>query len=483
MVIAKKTRIPTSRPARLPGLLVVLMLLMGLAGTAVAKLTDGYPAGKKIHMVGGGNLLKQHLGFILNIQEEPEDRLVLQGKFLDVYPMYLEKSQAGDLDATHNLGLMYLRGLGVKKDIQKAIAYLEKSSAKDANYATAQIFLDKALKEQASAAPSASSAVVASPPAQAVAQEAVPPRAEARVAQSAVRPQAVVAQGSGSLSENPSSKVSISAGMLVAWMLLVAGLGGYIWKRRGEKLAAHTAIPPAPLRGWLLFFIVGLGILAPGLTLGNLAGEFRRAELSSPVLSQLADWQNFKMAIFLTAGAFLAFNIYAALHMRFHRVPASVTLAKFAILSVPIASAVMGFVLPSLLLPGPNSSPDAKFLTSWLSTVIMAVVWLSYLFRSKQVRDTYSPYFPPRAIATPARPEPPKAVPSVWTPTSAPRTPEPALARALPTEDELYEKIGQELDSGNVHKPTWLKSFVHANGEENAAKAKYIELRLQALQA
>lgn len=238
-----------------------------------------------------------------------------------------------------------------------------------------------------------------------------------------------------------------------------------------------------PLRGWLLFLVVGLGILAPGLTLGNLDGEFRGAELSSPVLSHLAAWQNFKMAIFLTAGAFLAFNIYAALHMRFHPVPASVTLAKFAILSVPVASGVMGFVLPSLLLPGPESSADAKFLTSWLSTVVMAVVWLSYLFRSKQVRDTYSFCFPPRAIATPARPEPPKAVPPVWTLTPAPRTPEPALARALLTEDELYEKIRQELDSGNVHKPTWLKSCVHANGEENAAKAKYIALRLQALQA
>jgi len=51
----------------------------------------------------------------------------------------------------------------------------------------------------------------------------------------------------------------------------------------------------------------------------------------------------------------------------------------------------------------------------------------------------------------------------------------------IATEDEMYEKIGSELDSGELHVPTWLKAFSQASGDENASKAIYIKLRIERL--
>jgi len=59
------------------------------------------------------------------------------------------RTEAGDVDASHNLGMMYLRGLGVEKDLEKSIFYLEKSMAKLTNWSTANVFQQKAIKELA----------------------------------------------------------------------------------------------------------------------------------------------------------------------------------------------------------------------------------------------------------------------------------------------------------------------------------------------
>ena len=113
----------------------------------VVKIIDGYPSGSKIHMVGGDNGGKLYLGFILNILPKTEDRHVLRGEFLNAFNIYNVLDQQGDLTATHNIGLMLIRGLGVNKNTVAGMAYLEKSMQSPQNYATAKYFLDKAKKE------------------------------------------------------------------------------------------------------------------------------------------------------------------------------------------------------------------------------------------------------------------------------------------------------------------------------------------------
>lgn len=111
------------------------------------KISDGYASGQKIHMIGGNNGGKPYVGFILNIEKRTEDGLVLNGDFKTAFVYYKQLESQGDLTAAHNLGLIYLRGLGVDKDISLALSYLEKSMTSLPNYATAKIYYDKALKE------------------------------------------------------------------------------------------------------------------------------------------------------------------------------------------------------------------------------------------------------------------------------------------------------------------------------------------------
>lgn len=117
------------------------------------EITEGYPSGKKIHMVGDGNSRKPYVGFILNIKQRTEDGLVLNGDFNAALIHYQYLESQGDLSASHNLGLMYLRGLAVKKDIQLAMHYLEQSMSSSANYATSKNYYDKATKESSGIRP------------------------------------------------------------------------------------------------------------------------------------------------------------------------------------------------------------------------------------------------------------------------------------------------------------------------------------------
>lgn len=540
-----------ARPLRRPVctstlvLAAMVLLLMGLTGMASAKITDGYPAGKKIHMVGGNNAVKLHLGFILNIQEELEDRLVLKGNFREVYPIYLQKHQALDLDATHNLGLMYLRGLGVPKDLDQAIGYLKLSMSKDSNWNTANIFYQKALKEraalqleaQADSAGKLAEMVVKAAPAQAPSLAAA-----ALVDKSVTRTAAPAPQAAPSplVETEPTSwdevttlvqarklssnfaglsddvlfelvhdlhfpdveraelakrlnyvivdttpfRLPANTGALVLWALLAGGLGGYFWMRLAERKAGvqSTATDPSGvtgIHGWLRFFIVCLGILGPMLTLGNLAGDFQTAEKLRPALRNVHVWLDFKNTTYLTAGAYFSFCIFAALQLRFRRKPVSVTLAVIALISLPVVCWAMGVTIPAGMIPGQHTAPDNQFSVSLIGSIFSVAIWLAYLLRSKQVRETYRLRPVIASLASPATFGQPRPLPGRQV---VPAAPEKQAVSKPGADDALYEKIAAELDSGQTHKPTWLKSFVHANGDENVAKAKYIQLRLEALQ-
>lgn len=49
------------------------------------------------------------------------------------------------------------------------------------------------------------------------------------------------------------------------------------------------------------------------------------------------------------------------------------------------------------------------------------------------------------------------------------------------SEDEIYEKIMNEIDNDQKVKSLWAKAFAESDGDENKAKALYIKLRLQSI--
>jgi TPR repeat protein len=119
-----------------------------------AEIKDGYPSGNKIHMVGGSNTGKPYLGFILNIKPREEDLLILNGKYQEAMQIFQQLDKEGDPSAAHNIGMMLYRGLGVEKDVNKAMIYFEKSMKDLSNYATSSNFYDRAKKESLNTAAS-----------------------------------------------------------------------------------------------------------------------------------------------------------------------------------------------------------------------------------------------------------------------------------------------------------------------------------------
>ena len=48
-------------------------------------------------------------------------------------------------------------------------------------------------------------------------------------------------------------------------------------------------------------------------------------------------------------------------------------------------------------------------------------------------------------------------------------------------EEKLYELAMDELDSGNVRRGAWAKAVAKSNGNDNQARSKYLELRVESL--
>ena len=221
-------------------------------------------------------------------------------------------------------------------------------------------------------------------------------------------------------------------------------------------------------------------------------------------------WATYKTAMWLSLGSFSAFSIYAALQLRFIWKPASVTLAKIAVASWPIASVIIAVVIPKMIFTGQALTPDSNGIVQFLVSIIAATIWIIYLSISKRCVQRMPTKLWMKSLSTPVSTkifnsqydnalsnETANASIQQTSPTvsqqpeahhqglpAAPTVAQPndnflAATNSAANEDELYEKIGLELDSGTTHTATWLKAFAQANGDENVAKAGYIKLRIR----
>jgi hypothetical protein len=54
-------------------------------------------------------------------------------------------------------------------------------------------------------------------------------------------------------------------------------------------------------------------------------------------------------------------------------------------------------------------------------------------------------------------------------------------AKSRLVEERLYEMVMDELETGNIRKGIWAKAVAKSNGNDNQAKSKYLELRVESL--
>jgi hypothetical protein len=54
-------------------------------------------------------------------------------------------------------------------------------------------------------------------------------------------------------------------------------------------------------------------------------------------------------------------------------------------------------------------------------------------------------------------------------------------AKSRLVEERLYEMVMDELDTGNIRRGIWAKAVAKSNGNDNQARSKYLELRVESL--
>jgi hypothetical protein len=54
-------------------------------------------------------------------------------------------------------------------------------------------------------------------------------------------------------------------------------------------------------------------------------------------------------------------------------------------------------------------------------------------------------------------------------------------AKSRLVEERLYEMVMDELETGNMRRGIWAKAVAKSNGNDNQARSKYLELRVESL--
>ncbi len=279
-------------------------------------------------------------------------------------------------------------------------------------------------------------------------------------------------------------------GTATFWTLLLGGLVGYFALRAEKKndiaSAGQDSNGLVGFNGWLRFLVISLGILGPALSLGNVAAGFYLLENASPPLALPQAWSTYKTVTWLTLGLFSAFAVYAALQLRFTWKPTSVAIAKAAVAAWPIGGVFIGIVIPQVILRDAALAPAANGTGQMIVSIVLSTMWFVYLSKSKRVSATYFGHrADEQAIRIlPLAPEEPSERHSAPIEASVELN---ALSHARvadeAAEENMYDAVGAELESGILHKATWLKAFAQASGDENFAKATYINLRIEKLRA
>ncbi len=174
--------------------------------------------------------------------------------------------------------------------------------------------------------------------------------------------------------------------------------------KRGVSLGSSIDTTEAPegepppkyvgVGGWLLLLCVGLTILSPLATLGNIGNSLDTVKRFSAQFPGLATvtYVDFALSI-----AVMLFGIYAGAAL-WGVSKGAVKTAKTYFL-VRLAYAAVAFVLPFLAgLPAQyNDALLQTGITGIVQAVIPFAVWYTYLVKSKRVKATYGDEAPPTA--------------------------------------------------------------------------------------
>ena len=145
----------------------------------------------------------------------------------------------------------------------------------------------------------------------------------------------------------------------------------------------------AGVGGWLAFLIIVLTVLGPLLGSARMFLEFKSVELATPDLAQNSLWLAYKAsswAIFFVT-AVISISTGYALSTRFR--PGTVTFAMVSLWLIgPVGS--LFYIGAAFIIFGETAAESLpEMLGGVIVPIITAVIWTTYLAKSKRVKSTY----------------------------------------------------------------------------------------------
>ena len=163
------------------------------------------------------------------------------------------------------------------------------------------------------------------------------------------------------------------------------------------------------------------------------------------------------------------------------------TLAVFGVLNcIPYLNLITGIVSVVLFIIYWNRLVDVRRLvlaapSAEVTRAAPGIPLQSYPVAAPMVASpVIAPTPTPKAtVARPSAPPPAAAA----APSSATGAPGSSAGRAVDSDDDLFEQVGMELESGRTVRAVWTRAFAEAEGDDNKARVIYIRHRMERLKA
>lgn len=146
---------------------------------------------------------------------------------------------------------------------------------------------------------------------------------------------------------------------------------------------------PFGIGGWLLLLVLAMMVIGPIFGTGYLAANLAAVENIYPEVTAKPAWQAFIMAEWLSFAFFAALSFYGGLGLVRSRNSSAVKRAQVILWLIgPVATVFHELLIPIATL-GDSYKVGAPILVSFIVSIMTTFVWVSYLSRSKRVRNTY----------------------------------------------------------------------------------------------
>jgi hypothetical protein len=158
----------------------------------------------------------------------------------------------------------------------------------------------------------------------------------------------------------------------------------------------ESALPPKPgqsdgpkgVGGWLLFFCVGLTVLSPLLTLGQMVVTWEQSTAafpSFPSIKSVLIWENLGSTVLLVYGLIVGYMVWSGSPRGRELAKRYLLIRLFGFVGIEVIALLMMSGLPSKMV----EEGVAAALANGTATAIFFLLWWLYFTRSKRVRNTY----------------------------------------------------------------------------------------------